>query len=107
MLLDNTPDYLFTLFGAALAGAAVVGINSTRRGAELAADIRHTDCRLVVTDAALAPLLDGLDLGGAPVVRVDEGDWPGPVRVPTPRSSSPTPTRRSPPGPRGPTTCSC
>src|SRR5580698_8479032 len=34
-LLDNTPDYVFTLFGAALAGATVVGINSTRRGAEL------------------------------------------------------------------------
>src|SRR6185295_16882416 len=41
VLLDNTPDYLFTLFGAALAGAAVVGVNNTRRGAELARDIRH------------------------------------------------------------------
>ncbi|HVJ96603.1 MAG TPA: AMP-binding protein, partial [Acidimicrobiia bacterium] len=35
----------------------------TRRGDELAADIRHTDCRLVVTEAVHAPLLDGLDLG--------------------------------------------
>ena len=44
VLLDNTPDYLFALFGAALAGATVVGINNTRRGVELARDIRHTDC---------------------------------------------------------------
>src|SRR3546814_1808878 len=28
VLLDNTPDYMFWLTGAALAGAVVVGINS-------------------------------------------------------------------------------
>ena len=50
VLLDNTPEYLFWIGGAALAGAAVVGINPTRRGAELAPDIRHTDCQLLVTD---------------------------------------------------------
>ena len=75
VLIENTPDYLFTLFGAALAGAVVVGLNNTRRGAELARDVRHTDCRFVVTDAASAPLLDGLDLGAIPVRRVD-GEWP-------------------------------
>jgi fatty-acyl-CoA synthase len=58
LLLDNTPDFVFTLFGAALAGACVVGINSTRRGAELQRDIDHTDCQLVLTDDRLAELLD-------------------------------------------------
>ncbi len=53
VLLDNVPEYVFLLGGAALAGAAVVGINPTRRGAELAHDIRHTDCALVVTDDTL------------------------------------------------------
>ncbi len=72
VLLDNTPDYLFLLFGAALAGAAVVGINSTRRGDELARDIRHTDCQLVVTDDAGRQLLAGVDLGPVPVVAPDE-----------------------------------
>lgn len=57
VLLDNTPDFVFTLFGAALAGACVVGINSTRRGAELQRDIDHTDCQLVLTDRRLAELL--------------------------------------------------
>jgi fatty-acyl-CoA synthase len=63
VLLDNVPEYVFLLGGAALAGAAVVGINPTRRGSELAHDIRHSDCSLIVTEAAHAPLLDGLDLG--------------------------------------------
>ncbi len=74
VLLDNTPDYLFALFGAALAGATVVGINNTRRGAELARDICHTDCQLLITDGDLAPLLDGLDLGGVPVVLTADMD---------------------------------
>jgi len=63
VLLENVPEYLYWIAGAALAGAAVVGINPTRRGAELAHDVRHTDCQLVVTDGDGATLLTGLDLG--------------------------------------------
>jgi fatty-acyl-CoA synthase len=69
VLLDNVPDYVFLLGGSALAGATVVGINPTRRGAELAADIRHTDCQLIITEPAHLVLLDGLDLG-VPTTRV-------------------------------------
>ena len=63
VLLENVPEYLYWIGAAALAGAAVVGINPTRRGAELAHDVRHTDCQLVVTDRDGAGLLAGLDLG--------------------------------------------
>ena len=63
VLLPNGPEYLFWLNGAALAGAAIVGVNPTRRGDALAADIRATDCALIVTDAEGAALLDGLALG--------------------------------------------
>lgn len=63
VLLDNEPEYVFWIVGAALAGAAIVGINPTRRGAELAHDIAHTDCQLIVTDDAHASLLHGLDTG--------------------------------------------
>jgi fatty-acyl-CoA synthase len=63
VLLENVPEYLYWMAGAALAGAAVVGINPTRRGEELAHDVRHTDCQLVVTDADGAALLEGLELG--------------------------------------------
>jgi fatty-acyl-CoA synthase len=77
LLLGNTPEYLFGLFGAALAGATVVGINDTRRGEELARDVRHTDCFAVLTDERGAGLLGGLDLGGATVHRVDGPAWRG------------------------------
>jgi steroid-22-oyl-CoA synthetase len=66
VLLPNGPEYLFWLNGAALAGAAIVGINPTRRGDALAADVRATDCAMIVTDAEGMALLDGLDLGLAP-----------------------------------------
>ena len=77
MLLDNIPEYVFWLGAAALAGATVVGINPTRRGEELARDVRFTDCGLLVTDGPGAALLDGLDLGVAPgsVLRVDSADY--------------------------------
>ena len=55
----------------------MVGINPTRRGAELARDIRFTDCQLLVTDEAGAELLDGLALGVADdrILRVDSEEY--------------------------------
>ncbi len=50
VLLDNVPEYLFAFGGAALSGAAVVGVNNTRRGAGLVRDIQHTDCQMIVTE---------------------------------------------------------
>lgn len=73
VLMGNRPDYVFTLFGAALIGATVVGINATRRGKELERDIHHTDCQLVITDTVHAPLLRGLDR--VPVHDVDDERW--------------------------------
>ncbi len=94
VLLENLPEYVFVLGGAALAGAVVVGINPTRRGDELARDIRHTDCRVVLTDRSQASLLDGLDLGGCEIAVVDDPAWaasvdehrgaPLPARLPAP-----------------------
>lgn len=71
VLLDNTPEFPLWLSAAALAGAAVAGINPTRRGAELARDILHTDCRVLVTERAHLPLLDGLSLPGIRVLVTD------------------------------------
>lgn len=61
LLLDNVPEYLFMLAGAALCGSVVVGINPTRRGGNLAHDIAHTECQLIVTDSEHLALLDDLD----------------------------------------------
>ncbi len=50
LLLDNTPDYVFALCGAGLVGAAVAGLNYTRRGEHLGHDISHTDVQMVITE---------------------------------------------------------
>jgi fatty-acyl-CoA synthase len=63
VLLDNVPEFPMWLSAAALAGATIVGINPTRRGAELARDITHTDCQLIVTESGHQTLLEGLDIG--------------------------------------------
>jgi len=65
VLLDNTPEFTMWLGAAAVVGAAVVGINPTRRGAELERDITFTDCQVVITEPSQVELLDGLDLGAA------------------------------------------
>jgi fatty-acyl-CoA synthase len=62
-LLENVPELSFWLGAGAVAGATMVGINPTRQGAELARDIRHTDCQLIVTEPKLASMLDELDTG--------------------------------------------
>ncbi len=63
VLLGNVPEYVLWIGAAALAGAAVVGANPTHRGRDLARDLSHTACQLLVTDSKHLPLVDGLDLG--------------------------------------------
>ncbi|MFD4621650.1 AMP-binding protein [Streptomyces sp. NPDC058475] len=77
VLLDNTPEYPMWLSAAALAGAAVAGINPTRRGPELARDILHTECRVLVTERAHLPLLEGLELPGVRVLVTDTDAYTG------------------------------
>ena len=62
-LLDVCEDYVYLLDGAALVGATVVGGNSTHRGSDLARDLAHADCQLLVTCESLFSLLDGLHVG--------------------------------------------
>jgi fatty-acyl-CoA synthase len=72
VLLDNVPDYLFAFGGAALAGAAIVGLNHTRRDESLRRDIAHTDVAMIVTEPRHQPLLepiaDRLELPGSHLV---------------------------------------
>jgi len=65
LLLDNVPEYVFWMGAAALAGAVLVGGNPTHRGDELARDLAHTECQLLVTDAGYRTLVDGYSLGTA------------------------------------------
>ena len=72
VLLDNTPDYVFALCGAGLVGAALVGLNHTRRDEHLARDVTHTDVQLLITEprhqALLGSTVDGSDLPGGILV---------------------------------------
>ncbi len=65
LLMDNLPEYVFWMGAAALAGAVLVGGNPTHRGDELARDLAHTECQLLVTDSRYRPLVEGYDLGAA------------------------------------------
>jgi fatty-acyl-CoA synthase len=83
VLLDNTPDYVFALCGAALSGSVIAGLNYTRVGEHLGRDVVHTDLQMVITEprheAQLDAALDGVDLPGGVLVSgrfVDDDDPP-------------------------------
>jgi fatty-acyl-CoA synthase len=65
------------LTAAAVAGATIVGVNPTRRGPELARDIIHTDCQLLVTEQAHLSDITSLDLGIGParILVVDDASY--------------------------------
>ena len=104
VLLDNIADYVCWLQAAALAGAVVVGGNPTHRGDELARDLAHTECQLLVTSREYLPLVDGRHLGRPPWARSTppaSGCWWSTTRVRRPPSTpTPAPPRRTP-RPRG------
>ena len=72
VLLDNTPEFPFLLGAAALGGRVLVGLNPTRRGSALAADIARSDTQVVLTDATYAGLLADTNVR---VVRLDSPEW--------------------------------
>lgn len=75
VLLDNTPEMALQLAAAGWGNHVLVGLNTTRRGDGLLADIRKADVQVIVTDSTQRALLDGLDLAGVTVL--DETyNWP-------------------------------
>src|SRR6478752_831065 len=75
VLLGNTPEFLHQMAAAGLGGYVLCGLNTTRRGAALAADVRRADCQIVVADAEHRPLLDGVELAGVRVLDSSGEDW--------------------------------
>ena len=75
VLMGNTPEFLNQMAAAGLGGYVLAGINNTRRGEALAADIRRADCQIVVADAEHRALLDGLDLDGVHVLDTSSEEW--------------------------------
>ena len=75
LLMDNTAEMVFHLGAAGLGAHVAVGLNTTRRGAALQADIAKADCQVVVADERLVPLLDDVDLGNVRLIRSDDPEW--------------------------------
>lgn len=74
-LLGNTPDMLTQMAAAGLGGYVLCGINTTRRGDALLADVQRAECQILVTDAEHRGLLDGLDLRGIRVLDASADEW--------------------------------
>lgn len=70
VLLANTPMHSAVLVAAALSGIVTVGLNPVRRGAALAADVARSDCQVVLSEAAYADALAGVDH-----LDVDSAQW--------------------------------
>lgn len=87
VLLDNVPEYLFALGGAALSGATLVGLNHSRSGAALADDLARTHCGLLVSeprhDDLLAPALAHVRIDRANLLRVGDTLEPALDSVPS------------------------
>jgi fatty-acyl-CoA synthase len=50
VLTENRPEFVFAFLGCALAGAVLVGLNTTYRGRTLARTIEHCDCQVLLTE---------------------------------------------------------
>ncbi len=75
VLLGNNPEMLAQMAAAGLGGYVLCGLNNTRRGEALAADVRRAHCQFLVTDAEHRPLLDGLDLEGTQILDTSSQEW--------------------------------
>jgi fatty-acyl-CoA synthase len=66
---------LSQMAAAGLGGYVLCGLNTTRRGDALAADVRRAHCQCVVTDAEHRPLLDALDLSDTRILDTSTPQW--------------------------------
>ena len=71
-LLPNSPAMLEAHFGVPAAGGILVTVNTRLSSDEIAYILDHSGSRVLLLDAELAGLVDGIDLGGAHVIGVDD-----------------------------------
>ncbi len=73
---DNTPEYIYAFFGAALSGAVIFGLNTGFRGPVLANTLRKARLGLVLTEGKYLPELESVledtpELDRKDIVRTD------------------------------------
>ncbi len=78
-LLANSPQMLRSMAAAALGGYVLCGVNTTRRGAGLSADILRAECQVLLTDDEHLPLVetiaDELAAAKVRVINTDTDEW--------------------------------
>lgn len=74
VLLDNVPEFAFWFGACALAGATLVALNPTRRGTDLARDVAHADCQMLVTERCHRDALEAVET--VPQERIHDVDDP-------------------------------
>lgn len=89
VLMDNCPEQLLAIWGAARAGFVTVPVNAAAKGQLLAYFLTHADCAALIVEEALLPRF--LEVSASVpqvrqvfVVRPDRGAGPPPVAVPEP-----------------------
>ncbi len=78
-VLANSPQMLRSMAAAALGGYVLCGLNTTRRGAGLAADILRAECQVLLTDdehlALVDTIADELAESKVRVINTDSDEW--------------------------------
>jgi len=72
LLMDNVPEYVFWMGAPPWPGPSSSG-QSHPPGDELARDLSHTECQLLVTNSTYRQLVEGHDLG--PALPPDASWW--------------------------------
>lgn len=78
VLLENVPEFSYLFGAAALGGFVLVGLNTTRRGDALTADVARSECQLVLVSDATEHLYPA----DSPVrvINIDGPQWSDLVR---------------------------
>jgi acyl-CoA synthetase (AMP-forming)/AMP-acid ligase II len=71
-LLPNSPAMLEAHFGVPAAGGILVTVNTRLSSSEIEYILAHSGARYLLVDAEFEPLVEGIDLSGVKVIRVDD-----------------------------------
>jgi len=71
-ILPNTPAMLDVHFGVPAAGLVIVPVNTRLGSDEIGYILEHSGAKALFVDHEFAALVKPLDLGGMPVIRVDD-----------------------------------
>ena len=60
LLMENYPEFIYSFGGCAFSGAVLVGVNYTQLGEQLARNVNHVECQLLLTEPKYIPAIQGV-----------------------------------------------